>query len=89
MEASLLFPFSSMLTEALILHMADRSDADMAKYIDRKVFSGRFVRGDERSSNGKVSVKRQPCASVEEKKNTQINLMTCNFTPFYNIISII
>lgn len=28
-----MFPFRSTLTEALILHMADRSDTDIAKYI--------------------------------------------------------
>lgn len=60
MEASLLFLFSSMLTEALILHMADRSDVDIAKYIDRKVLSGRWNQGDESrrvSSKGQVSFK--------------------------------
>ena len=34
-----------MLTEALILHMADRSD--IAKYIDREVCLGRLMQGDE------------------------------------------
>lgn len=42
-----MFPFNSTLTEALILHMADRSDADIAKYIGRKVLSGRWMQGDE------------------------------------------
>lgn len=42
-----MFPFSPTLTEALILHMADRSDADIAKYIDREVLSGRLMQGDE------------------------------------------
>lgn len=47
MEASLLFPFSSALTEALILHMAGRSDVDIAKYIDGEVLSGRWMQGGE------------------------------------------
>lgn len=42
-----MFPFSSTLTEALILHMADRSEADIAKYIDRGALSGRWMQGDD------------------------------------------
>lgn len=42
-----MFPFSSTLTEALILHMAERSDVDIAKYIDRKVLLGSLSYGDE------------------------------------------
>lgn len=80
MEVSLLFPFSSTLTEALILHMADRSDVDIAKYIDRKVLLGRWIRGDE--SRRQVAVEKcpsneKPRASVEEMENKQVNLM-CN-----------
>lgn len=36
-----------MLTEALILHMADRSDVDIAKCIDRKELSAQMMQGDE------------------------------------------
>lgn len=36
-------PFSSTLTEALILHIADRSVVDIAKYMDRKALSGRLM----------------------------------------------
>lgn len=44
--------------------MADRSDADIAKYIDRGALSGRWIQGDD----GKVSFNRK--ASVEERENT-------------------
>lgn len=71
MEASLLFPFSSTLTEALILHMADRSDVDIAKYIDRKVLSGQLTRGDESKQLWKVSSN----VSVEDRENTQVSFM--------------
>lgn len=52
MEASLLSPFSSTLTEALILHIADRSVVDIAKYMDRKALSGRLM-------TGRVSLQRK------------------------------
>lgn len=51
-----MFPFSSVLTEALILHMADRSDADIAKYIDRKELSARMMQGDESEECRKCSL---------------------------------
>lgn len=53
-----MFPFSSTLTEALILHMADRSDVDIAKYIDREVLSGRLMQGDE--SRQKAAMEKCP-----------------------------
>lgn len=52
-------PFSSTLTEALILHIADRSVVDIAKYMDRKALSGRLM-------TGRVSLKRK---SVKDKEN--------------------
>lgn len=60
-----MFPFSSTLTEALILHMADRSDVDIAKYIDGEVLSGCMMQGDEsRRKAGMESVlQSKPCAS--------------------------
>lgn len=84
MEVSVLFPFSSTLTEALILHMADRSDVDIAKYSGRKVLLGCWMLGDE--SRGQVAVEKcpsheKPCASVEERENTQVNLI-CNIIFF-------
>lgn len=51
-----MFPFSSTLTEALILHMADRSD--IAKYIDRKVLLGRLMQDDE--SRRQAAVEKCP-----------------------------
>lgn len=53
-----MFPFSSTLTEALILHMADRSDIDIGKHIDREVLSGRLMQGDER--RWKAAVEKSP-----------------------------
>lgn len=53
-----MFPFSSTLTEALILNMADRSDLDIAKYIDRKVLSCCLMQGDE--SRPKAAMEKCP-----------------------------
>jgi len=58
MEASLLSPFSSTLTEALILHMADRSDVDIAKYIGGEVLSGLWMQGGE--SRRKAAMQKCP-----------------------------
>lgn len=53
-----MFPFSSTLTEALILHMAERADIDIAKHIDREVLSGRLMQDDER--RWKAAVEKSP-----------------------------
>ena len=55
-----MFPFSSMLTEALIIHMADRSDADIAKYIDSKELSGRMMQRDENEQRWKCLSHENP-----------------------------
>ncbi len=62
-----MFPFSSTLTEALILHMADRSDVDIAKYIDREVLSGRLMQGDEHQWKSVLQMKAMfICKGKEE-----------------------
>lgn len=76
-----MFPFSSTLTEALILHMADRADIDIAKHIDREVLSGRLMQDDERKQQWKRVRQRKPCASVErERAHTSILHDICHFT---------